>query len=228
MKSLRILHTESSMGLGGQELRILNEVSGMISRGHFVILAVQPGSQLAVHAEQRGLSPELIKMGRVRWPWLVWVFLRLIAKYNIEVINTHGSIDSWTASIAGRLSSRKPLIIRTRHKSTPISRSLRHGWLYAKLPHGVVTTGETVRRGVLEQTGMAESRAVSIPTGVDLQRFCLLPPNDDMKKHWGARSTDCIVGTVAFLSWLSRAIVFSTSRKISQAQNPRCEICHHW
>jgi hypothetical protein len=33
---LRILHTEASLGWGGQEIRILTEAAGMIGRGHRV------------------------------------------------------------------------------------------------------------------------------------------------------------------------------------------------
>ena len=195
----RILHTESSMGLGGQELRILNEALGMKARGHVVVLAVQPNSQLETHAKQRGLAVELVKMSQIRWLWLVWDFLKIVSKHKIEIINTHGSIDSWTASIAGRLSLLKPVIIRTRHKSTHISKTTRHTWLYAKLPHAVVTTGETVRRGVIEQTGIAEHRTLSIPTGVDLHRFQKAPSNEGTRKNLGASAKDRIVGTIAFL-----------------------------
>ena len=187
------------MGLGGQELRILNEASGMTARGHYVVLAIQPNSQLEVHAKQKGLAVELVKMGRIRWLGLVWAFLKIVAKHKIDIINTHGSIDSWTASIAGRLSSLHPLIIRTRHKSTRISQTIRHRWLYAKLPHAVVTTGEVVRRGVIEQTGIAEHATRSIPTGVDLKRFQVISANDETRKQLGAKTEDRIVGTIAFL-----------------------------
>ena len=37
-KKLTILHTESSCGWGGQEIRILTEMAGMNARGHHTIL----------------------------------------------------------------------------------------------------------------------------------------------------------------------------------------------
>ena len=36
---MRIVHTESSCGWGGQEIRVLNEAAGMIRRGHAVTFA---------------------------------------------------------------------------------------------------------------------------------------------------------------------------------------------
>jgi len=37
--SLSILHTESSLGWGGQEIRVLTEARGVAERGHEVTLA---------------------------------------------------------------------------------------------------------------------------------------------------------------------------------------------
>ncbi len=199
VKPFRILHTECSRGLGGQEFRVLHEVMGMKDRGHQVILAVQPSSQLKDRALKCGLCVEPVDMRKSRWISLVSSFTRLISKYNIDVINTHGSIDSWTASIAGRLSSRKPIIIRTRHKSTPISNNLRHWILYQKLPHAIVTTGQAVKDAMVERNGIDEAMVVSIPTGVDLERYRPQKPADSLKKDLRATRWDLWVGTVAFL-----------------------------
>ena len=53
---MRILHTESSLGWGGQEIRILTEAAGMIDRGHKVALACgdKPLKLLTVHVVDKG------------------------------------------------------------------------------------------------------------------------------------------------------------------------------
>ena len=38
---LAIVHTESSLGWGGQEIRVLSEAQGLIARGHDVTLLQQ-------------------------------------------------------------------------------------------------------------------------------------------------------------------------------------------
>ncbi len=197
-KPLRILHTESSLELGGQEFRVLHEVCGMLKRGHYVVLAVPPYSRLAGLARERGVCIEEVSMNRIRWIWLILVFLKIIVKHNIQVVNTHGSIDSWTASIAGRLSPKHPLIIRTRHKSTRISQTWRHRLLYRYLPHVVLTTGEAVRRIVMTQTGMPPSRVISIPTGVDLETFSLQVQKNNVNSGESSNHPDIVIGTVVF------------------------------
>ena len=168
---LRILHTESSLGMGGQEYRVLEEAQGMETRGHKVVVAAPQGSQLAALAKQRGLQVKTTSSGNRGWITLIPSYLRIMKECEIDVVNTHGSLDSWTASIAGRISSRRPIIIRTRHKSTPVSRTWRHRLLYGRLPHVVTTTGEAVRQELMTGNRLSPSRVISIPTGVDLERF---------------------------------------------------------
>lgn len=198
LASIRILHTESSLGLGGQELRVLEELVGMKHRGHDIVLAVQPESELAQRAWSMGIPLELVRMGRSRFLALIRKFQQIIHDHAIDVLNTHGSIDSWTASLSGRLSRRKPIVIRTRHKSTPIPRSWRHRLLYRSLPDAIVTTGETVRAHLIQEHGVDSKRIVSIPTGVDVRRFSPEEAKRVRQARKAARAGP-IVGTVSFL-----------------------------
>ena len=171
----------------------------MTKRGHTVTLAVPAESRLKEYAERNGLHVEPVSLRKSRYVSLVFDFVNLIGKNKIQVVNTHGSLDSWAASIAGRLSKSKPLIIRTRHKSTPISNSLRHRILYQRLPHAIVTTGEAVREALIKRHGIESSRLFSIPTGVDLSIYRPTPPDATMRMQLGVSMEHLLIGTVAFL-----------------------------
>lgn len=199
MTPLRILHTESSTVMGGQELRILSEATGMVRRGHTVILGVPPQSRLKQYAEREGLPISPVALKKSRLAPLIFEFLGMIRRHNIDILNTHGSLDSWTASIAGRLSGLKPVVIRTRHKSTPIAPGLRHRILYQKLPHAIITTGETVRDGLIRRLGIDPSRVVSIPTGVDLEVYRPAQRDASIRTQFGFSSQHILVGAIAFL-----------------------------
>ncbi len=196
---MRILHTECSTGLGGQELRTLAESLEMARRGHQVTIAAPPESDLAVRAGKAGLRVEPVSFRLPRAASLVRQLLRLIEQDRIQVINTHGSVDSWTAAVAGRLSPLKPIVVRTRHKATPVSRSLRHRWLYQRLPHGVITTGTTIRDTLIAEQHVDPARIVSIPTGVDVSRFRPIVPDAALREQFGCPPGQVLVGTVAFL-----------------------------
>ena len=180
-------------------MRVLEEAVGMQERGHQIYLAVPPFSQLARQAQKKGVPILPVKMSLWRWAFLVHQFLKIYDAYRIEIVNTHGSLDSWTASIAGRLSKCSPVVIRSRHKSTPVTPTFRHRWLYGKLSQAVIATGESVRQGLIEKTGVLPSRIISIPTGVDLTKFFPRKPDPLLKQKIGFGKNDHVVGTIAFL-----------------------------
>jgi glycosyltransferase involved in cell wall biosynthesis len=220
MRPLRILHTDSSTGLGGQELRVLSEAVGMVRRGHAVVLAVPPDSDLQEYAKKHHVPVEPVSLKRRRYGALVFDFLKVIRKHGVQVVNTHGSLDSWTASVAGRLSRRKPIIIRTRHKSTPVANSLRHQILYRRLPHAIITTGEAVRAALMEEQGINESKIVSIPTGVDLSIYRPTPPDAKIRGDFDLSMQHVVVGTVAFLRDYKGLNYFVEAAKLVTRKHP--------
>ena len=65
---MKILHTESSCGWGGQELRVLNEAAGMRGRGHEVLIAAPVESRLHAEALHRAMPVRAaVDPMRVSW-----------------------------------------------------------------------------------------------------------------------------------------------------------------
>ena len=170
MVPLTILHTEASLGWGGQEIRIVRESAGMSKRGHRVIIAAPPQSTIFNRAPGEGLEV-LPAEFRKKSPGSIYQMVSLINRVRPDFVNTHSSSDSWVSSIAAKLSGRKPKIIRTRHLSTPISRSFLSRLIYDMLPDAVMTTGEEIRQRMIHVNGFRASNIFSVPTGIDLQRF---------------------------------------------------------
>jgi glycosyltransferase involved in cell wall biosynthesis len=67
------------------------------------------------------------------------------------------------------------------------------------LPHVVTTTGEAVRQELITRNRLSPSRVISIPTGVDLERFHPQPPDASLRKSLGLGSQGPLVGAVTFL-----------------------------
>ncbi|NIP99068.1 MAG: glycosyltransferase, partial [Nitrospinaceae bacterium] len=82
---------------------------------------------------------------------------------------THSSIDSWLVSLVGRL-LRIP-VVRSRHVSIPVADFFPNRWLYTRFPEAVITSGEAISDHLRSLHGMAPEQVVSIPAGVDLDRF---------------------------------------------------------
>lgn len=200
---LHIVHTESSCGWGGQELRILSEARGMIGRGHRVTL-IAPVSAL-IHAEASRFRVPVIPLpiekkrlggiGALR-EWL--------QNHPADVINTHSSTDSWLAALAWASLRRPPPIVRTRHISAPVPDNVASRWLYRDASRYVVTTGESLRMQLVDRLRLDPARVVSIPTGIDLKTFH--PPSSRERSAAritiGAGTDVVVLGIVATLrSW---------------------------
>jgi len=161
-----VLHTEASPGLGGQEVRTLNEARWTMERGWRVILACQASGRLHDRARAAGLEAVEVAM---RAPWDVAALARLarlITRERVDVVHTHSSIDGWLGGMAARL-ARVP-VVRTRHVSIRIRR--RWNPVYTWLADRVITSGEAIR-SIVVAAGVPASRVVAIPAGVDLGTF---------------------------------------------------------
>lgn len=175
-KPLHLVHTESSCGWGGQEIRILSEARGLQQRGHRLTLVVPPESRIAQAAPAWGLEVVPLPIARKNLSGLMSV-ARWLARqrHSIDVINTHSSTDSWLAAVACQLLRDAPPLVRTRHVSSPVRSSRANVWLYQKAVRHVVVTGEALRQQLHAQNGFALSSMTSVPTGIDLGRFAPAP-----------------------------------------------------
>ena len=170
MRRLSIIHTESSCGWGGQELRIIAEARGMGARGHDVCIAAAPGSRILAEASRRGIAVAPLPIARKGARGLV-ALRRFLARSRADIVNSHSSTDSWLAALALASMAAAPPLVRTRHISAPIPGNARTRWLYTRATAHVVTTGERLREQVMRETGLAADRVSSVPTGIDLERF---------------------------------------------------------
>ena len=197
---MRILHTEASLGWGGQEIRILTEAAGMIGRGHRVALACPREARVYEEAERFGVPVAALPIGQKR-PRGLFALRRLLARNAFDVVNTHSSTDSWLAALACRALKMPPALVRTRHISAAVPRDRLTRWLYARATAELVTTGESIRSQLIRELGVAAERVTSIPTGVDPKRFAPRD-KDSARRKLQLPASAPLVGIVATLrSW---------------------------
>jgi len=198
--TLSILHTESSLGWGGQEIRVLTEARGVAGRGHEVTLAAPAQSRIFAEAPRFGVRARALPIAR-KGARGVLALRSLITRHRFDVVNTHSSTDAWLVALACASLGTAPPAVRTRHISAPLPDNRATRWLYEKATARVVTTGEKLRRQVIAQTGIDPRRVLSVPTGIDLSQF---RPGDRAaaRAATGLPATASSVGIVATLrSW---------------------------
>lgn len=196
---MHILHTESSNGWGGQEIRILKEALGLRARGHEIIFAVVKGGKLVDHARKEGFTVYEIDFRRLSAFSVLKNLLRIIRQHKIDILNTHSSLDAWLGGLAARISRCK--IIRTRHLSTPVRGGLNALLLYRGLADFIVTTSSGIIPKLAEQARLPLSRFQCVPTGVEPFQVS----TDEVKafrEKLGVKENDILIGTVCVVrSW---------------------------
>jgi glycosyltransferase involved in cell wall biosynthesis len=197
---MHIVHTESSQGWGGQEIRILSESEGMQARGHRVTVVAPASSRVHAEAQRRGLPTADLPIGRKRVAGVV-AFRRWIKGQSVDVINTHSSTDSWVAALACSTLNGAPAIVRTRHVSVPVANNAAARWLYTAATRHIVTTGARLRQQLVDDNRFPPERITSVPTGIDSRRFA---PGDRAaaRAATGLPAEVTLIGIVATLrSW---------------------------
>jgi glycosyltransferase involved in cell wall biosynthesis len=218
-RPLRIVHSESSCGWGGQEIRILAEAAGMIARGHDVSLVCPAEAPICAAARDRGVP--VFPLPIEKRNWRAFAAVRDWLRSNgVDVINTHSSTDSWLFALASRTMRRRPGIVRTRHISSDVSRDPLTRWLYGRGADRIVTTGERLRRTLIDRLGLAPEHVVSIPTGIDTSRFT---PADsaEARRRLGLPLDRTIIGIVATIrSWKGHLFLIDALAGFPQRARP--------
>jgi len=190
---LTVLHTEASLGFGGQERRILRELEGLDPARFRGLLLCQPGSKLGLVTEERKIPTIRFKMRSAYDPVAFIKILQLLKRERVDIVHAHSSRDAWLAGAAGQLLGIP--VFRTRHLLTPIGGP----YVYARLTDVVLTVSEDVRRYLIS-AGVPGDKIVAVPTGINLTRFDPARTDlVDMRARFHLSRDAYLIGLVAVL-----------------------------
>ena len=195
-----ILHTEASLGWGGQEIRIHTEMLAMRELGHRLLLAAPRSSQIQRKARESGFEVFDLDDRKLAYPRSILRLRGWIRQHQVGIVNTHSSRDGWIAGIAGRFAG-VPLIIRSRHIEVDYPNRWTSRVAFGRLPHLVLTTSARISARLVSELGLDPSRVTCVPTGIDLHRF---HPGIDgvIQRDIGLPPGTLLVGMISVLrSW---------------------------
>ena len=202
-----LLHTESSLGWGGQEIRILAEAHAFQARGWRVLLVCQPKGRILTEARDAGVPAFPIKMRGALDPVGFAELRGLMKRERIRVVNTHSSIDSWLAAAAAK--SLGLPVVRSRHVSIRVKR---YRVCVYYLADRIITSGEEIKH-VLVSAGVPARKIVAVPAGVETARFHPGVSADRIRKELGLDGP--VVGIVAmFRASKGHAVFLEAAREV--------------
>ncbi|MGB1110843.1 MAG: glycosyltransferase family 4 protein [Gammaproteobacteria bacterium] len=220
---MKIMHTEWSLGWGGQEIRIVAEMQAMKERGHEMMLAARAESRIIQEAAKKGFETHVIDFGLVINPLTIGRLASLLKRTRADIVHTHSSKDGWIGGFAGRLAGIP--VIRSRHLSSPIKRKPSNVLVYRKLPDAIIASGRHIVEHMVNDIGCDPAKMVSVPAGADHHRF--LPSQEHrqaIRAELGLTEQDLVVGMVAVLrSWKGHHLLMEALREPMQA-NPNIHL----
>ncbi len=209
----RIVHSEASLGWGGQERRVMAELLGFCGRRHAVGVIAPVRATIFSEAAQHDLPRLALAEPRWAFPYAVLRTARWLRAFRAEVVNTHSSRDGWVVGLAARV-ARTPVLIRSRH----IDVDYPHRWLsrhaFTTLADEVLTTSDKITNHLRTRFTLPAERVTTVSTGIDLERFHpgatpAVLPGPAGEAQWPT------VGMVSVLrSWKGHATFCAAARRL--------------
>lgn len=164
----RILFSESSPNLGGQELQLLQQMAALQAHGIETRLACRPDSRIAQVATERGLAIVPVAFRNSLHLPSIGILVRLLRAWSPEVIISHSGHDANNCAIAARLTlRRRPRLIRSR-TYLPGRPS---AWSYNTLSDLTLTPSEEIRSQLLANPLIRTERIRVLYPGIDIARL---------------------------------------------------------
>jgi glycosyltransferase involved in cell wall biosynthesis len=212
MRQWRILHSESSLGWGGQEVRVFAELEWMRGHGHWVALAAPPASALAQRAQEAGLPFYPLRTHKALLLVEIPRLAAWLRRNRVNVVNTHSSNDGWLAGLAARLAG--SILIRSRHIEVDYPNRFFSGLAFRSLPHHVVTTSQRIANRLVEELRVPACQVTCISTGIDLARFDPGVPGT-LRQELGFGADIALVGMISVLrSWKGHATFLDAAAEV--------------
>lgn len=142
----RLLFSESSPNLGGQELQALQQMVALRERGVAVRLVCRPASGIYRAAVERGLDVVPVSFrNSLHLPSIVRV-AALLRAWRPEAVISHSGHDANVCGLAARLVARRPVLVRAR----TYQHGIPHAWTYNWLADMTIVPSREMRDRILQ------------------------------------------------------------------------------
>jgi len=131
-----------------------------------------------------------------------------------QVLHVHRGKEHWLAALANRMSSLRRPLVRTRHIVQPVRPHALNRWLYGRATDQVVTVTEAIRRQLVAGGLGVERRVVTMPGGVDVDRF---RPDAGPPRDHGIRATRGLPHDVPIIGLVSGFRVMKGHQTVVEA-----------
>lgn len=188
----RILFTESSNNLGGQELQALQQMVALEKTGIKTRLACRKNSGIAARAALLGLQvAEVPFRNSLHFPSMLKM-RRLIREWRPRAIISHSGHDANIAALSASFLPYRPVLVRSRTYQPGVPKA----WTYNHFADITVVPSAGLRREILANPHIASERVQVLYPGIDfnaLERAATAPLPQEIASWLNKRTGPLVV-----------------------------------
>jgi glycosyltransferase involved in cell wall biosynthesis len=219
-----IIHTEASLGWGGQEIRILSECLWFRGQGFRCILMANSSSKIFEAFTHNGFETIDVAFTKKSQIGDFLLCLDRFRHLRPNMVGTHSNIDTRVA-LAAAAAAGVPKRIRYRHVSIPVKNSPWNRIIYRKFTTGVITTACSISSALQADFNFRPNHIKTIPTGVDSTNLGdRVEARDAIRRHLNIAPDSLIVSQISVLrAWKGHQYLFEAFDALA-ADNPRLHL----
>lgn len=173
----RVLFTESSRNVGGQELQLLAQADTLRARGIEPLILCRANGRMAEACAARNLPTAPVPFRNSLHPPSILALVRHLDAFRPDALICHSGHDANNAALAARLSRHRPRLLRAR----TYQHGLPHAWTYNILVDRTLVPSQEMRKALLTNPRIREERIAVLYPGIpfsDIDRRAVeaLPP----------------------------------------------------
>ena len=203
MAGAHVLQLIDSLNIGGAEILLRDLSLGLVQRGFRVSIGYSTPGPLARDLQELGLPvtrlPRLMRID----PILFSGMIRLMRKDPPQIVHTHLFKSDFHGRLAARIAG-VPVVVSTLHSIDRWAQKRPLGSLYgltSRFADRIIAISEDVKKFHITNTGVDESKFVTIENGVDVARFARQhAAGQNVRKEFSLEGSAFVFGIVGRLT----------------------------
>jgi len=195
-RPLRVLHTESSINMGGQELRILQQMRWLLNHGHDSWLLARGDAEIFAEAQRQGLPCQALRLRGSFNPAVTWKIARFWRQHRVDVVDCHSMRD---ASLLLPLRLLGWPVLHSQHicKELKADRAHRLVWRYGA--QKILAVSQSIAERLVNQNLVRRERISIVGEAVDLTVYRSDLDGRAVRQQWGIPASAKVLSVIGMI-----------------------------
>jgi hypothetical protein len=187
---------------GGGEKWMLTAAGAMRDRGHGVVLAVQPGSELAVRGQTAGLKIAPVRLGGWLDPRSLAGLADVLREARAEIICANLDKEIRQARLAALMAGQKVRLVVRRGSPVPIKNTWHYRFVYERGVDRLICNAAALVEPVCGRAPWFDrGRVRVIPNGVDLAELRVRAEEGNVREELNLAPGAPVIACVGEVGW---------------------------